>query len=66
MCCSYRNSQDVIGFIPCGIRARLPQLAKSMSELCLVYEADSNWGWWELCLIYEADSNRGWWEAVGA
>jgi hypothetical protein len=49
--CGYQKSQDVIAFIPFRIRACLPQLTQSMSNLCL---------------IYEADSNRGWWEAVGA
>jgi hypothetical protein len=48
ICCSYHNSWGVIGFIPCGIQARLPQLTKFMSELCLVCEADSNWGWCEV------------------
>jgi hypothetical protein len=51
ICCGYRNSRGVVGFIPCRIQIRLPQLAKSL---------------FELCLIYEADLNRGWWEAVGA
>jgi hypothetical protein len=37
----------VIGFIPSEIRVCLPQLPKSVSGLCLVYEADSNRGWWE-------------------
>jgi hypothetical protein len=47
ICCGCRNNQDVIGFIPFGIRARLPHLTKFVSEFCLIYEADSNQGWWE-------------------
>jgi hypothetical protein len=31
-----------------AFQIRLPQLAKSVSELCLIYEADSNQGWWEV------------------
>jgi hypothetical protein len=54
--CGCGNSQGVIGFIRYRIQAHLPQLAKFVSKLCLIYEADSNWGWWEVAGAWSNNS----------
>jgi hypothetical protein len=36
------NQPIVVGFIPRAIQVHLPQLVRSMSELCLIYKTDLN------------------------
>jgi hypothetical protein len=47
ICCSGQNHPMVVDFIPGGIRTRFPQFSRSVSELCLGYETDSNRDRWE-------------------
>jgi hypothetical protein len=45
------DSQGVFGFIPYGIQICLPQLDMFVFELCLIYDANLNQGWWEAASV---------------